>query len=180
MRRFRLLPAPHTRDTALAFIAGCRDAWHGDRHTLWLAVADAADGAVVGGVHLLGVSLGSARAQLGYWTLPEHQRRGYATAAAGRLADWAFRELRVARLTLETHVANAASRRVAESLGCTLEAVFRSHREFGDSRADCVLFGLATARRRRRRRRSLPPSAGGAATHRSSASSPAPAATDPP
>ena len=85
-------------------------------------MTDAADDTAVGGVHLLSVGIGSARAQIGYWTLPEHQRRGFATAAARLLAEWAFLELRVARITLEKHVTNAASRRVAKRLGFVPEA----------------------------------------------------------
>ena len=55
--------------------------------------------------------------EMGYGVSPAFQRRGYATEAARALADWAFRQPRVRRLTAECLTGNGASRRVLQKLG---------------------------------------------------------------
>jgi ribosomal-protein-alanine N-acetyltransferase len=52
------------------------------------------------------------------WAVQQHEwGRGYATEAAWRVMDWAFRELNVHRIVAFCHADNAASVRVMEKLG---------------------------------------------------------------
>jgi RimJ/RimL family protein N-acetyltransferase len=65
-------------------------------------------------------------AELGYIVSPGARGRGVATAALGRLTEWAFSELGMLRLELMIGVDNAASKRVAERCGYAFEGVLRS------------------------------------------------------
>lgn len=57
-----------------------------------------------------------------YWAIsPARQRRGYAAEAGRLLIDYAFAELRLARIVATTEYDNLASQRVMEKLGMTLE-----------------------------------------------------------
>ena len=58
--------------------------------------------------------------ELGYWVREEQLGLGYATEAAGALAAAALGLRGIARVQIDCDPANAASRRVAEKLGCTL------------------------------------------------------------
>jgi [ribosomal protein S5]-alanine N-acetyltransferase len=66
----------------------------------------------------------------------EHAGKGYTTEAVQLLTAYLFARLRIERLQLNIHPDNAASRRVAEKAGYTLEGLMRScwfHRgEFHD------------------------------------------------
>ena len=68
--------------------------------------------------------------------------RGVATHAVRLIADWAFRDLQVARLDLNCGPDNLASQRVAERCGFTREGVLRSHIPFKGTRRDTVVFSL--------------------------------------
>lgn len=87
--------------------------WMLHGHGLW-TVERRTDGARVGFV-MVGLEWGDEEPELGYMTLPEHTRLGYATEAAGAARDWALRLLP----TLVSYVDpdNAASDGVALSLG---------------------------------------------------------------
>jgi RimJ/RimL family protein N-acetyltransferase len=57
-----------------------------------------------------------------FWMIaPQHQRQGYATEAAGVVADYLLRELRVGRIVATTESDNAASIGVMRRLGMTVE-----------------------------------------------------------
>lgn len=51
---------------------------------------------------------------------PEHQRRGYATEAAGAMVEYAFKHLNVERVVAMTDYSNTASQRVMQKLGTTI------------------------------------------------------------
>jgi RimJ/RimL family protein N-acetyltransferase len=65
-------------------------------------------------------------AELGYIVAPRARGRGVATAALGRLTEWALSELGMLRLELLIGVDNVASKKVAERCGYALEGVLRS------------------------------------------------------
>ncbi|MDM4718369.1 GNAT family N-acetyltransferase [Micromonospora sp. WMMA1363] len=92
--------------------------------------------AVTDGTGLLGsVSLrrmGADYATIGYWTVAAARGRGVATRAVARLAEWGFAEDGLHRIELCHAVANAASCRVAQRAGFTLEGTLRESYRFGD------------------------------------------------
>jgi len=59
--------------------------------------------------------------EIGYRLLPEFWNKGYATEAARSVRDCGFSKWKLERLTSLIHPDNAASRRVAEKNGMTLE-----------------------------------------------------------
>jgi ribosomal-protein-alanine N-acetyltransferase len=82
------------------------------------------------------------RGSVGYWLLPEARGRGLATRSVRLLAQWAFRDLGLARLALLTEPGNRASQRIAERLGFRREGVLRSYDENDGRRVDNVVFSL--------------------------------------
>lgn len=87
--------------------------WMLHGHGLW-TVERQSDGARVGFV-MVGLEWGDEEPELGYMTLPEHSRQGYASEAAQAARDWGLRILP----TLVSYVDpdNRASDRVAQKLG---------------------------------------------------------------
>jgi RimJ/RimL family protein N-acetyltransferase len=81
-------------------------------------------------------------AELAYWLAPDEWSNGYATAAGRLLADHAFDELGLHRLTASTFVTNDASRRVLDRLGFTEEGVDRSAAFVDGEWVDEVRYGL--------------------------------------
>lgn len=56
-----------------------------------------------------------------YWVIdPQHQNKGYASEAARALIDYAFQELKLARIIATTEHTNHASQAVMRKLGMTL------------------------------------------------------------
>lgn len=89
--------------------------WMLHGHGLW-TVERRSDAARTGFV-MVGLEWGDVEPELGYMTLPEHARHGYATEAARAARDWGFGLLQ----TFVSYVdpANHSSNRVAERLGAT-------------------------------------------------------------
>jgi RimJ/RimL family protein N-acetyltransferase len=87
------------------------------------------------------------RLEVGYWCRSSATGHGYATEAVERISAYAFRHLRAARVEAITDEENAASRRVVERSGFSLEGVLRSHRRAADGslRNMCVYARLPTA-----------------------------------
>jgi RimJ/RimL family protein N-acetyltransferase len=131
------LQRPYTEADARAYLAALA---RGDELGFAL-VEPADDGAVLGGASLYDHEPAQARARIGYWLAPAGRGRGVATHAVRLLADWAFAELRLARLEITCAPDNLASQRVAERGGFTREGLLRSHMRFKGGRRDTVVFG---------------------------------------
>ncbi len=101
------------------------------------------DGELVGIVSLM-VEHDPAVAEVAIWVAPEARRHGFGTTLTRLVADWAHRELGIARLWIEIDRGNTASHRIAQRLGFVREGVLRSHcfdRATG-GRRDCVVYSL--------------------------------------
>jgi ribosomal-protein-alanine N-acetyltransferase len=66
--------------------------------------------------------------EVGWAVHPDEWRKGYATEAAWRLIDWAFRELSIHRMVAFCHADNVASVRVMEKLGMHQDGRLRETR----------------------------------------------------
>jgi RimJ/RimL family protein N-acetyltransferase len=132
------LPSPYTERDAVEYVKLTR-AWDraGDGRVA-LAIADAANGRLLGSID---VRL-SATGSIGYWVAPWARGAGVATRALILLSRWAIREAGVQRLELFADVENTASQRVAEKAGFQREGVLRAHLAFRDGRRDSVIFSL--------------------------------------
>jgi len=81
-------------------------------------------------------------AEVGYWLRREARGHGAATTAVRLVAAWAFGELGIRRLNLQTAPENLASQRVAGRAGFTREGVLRAWLPTPDGRRDSVMFSL--------------------------------------
>jgi len=117
------LPAPYTLADAERFVTGARRTLVSGEQ-IRLAVADQASGELLGSISLE-PSWQLDLAELGYWVKREARRRGVATAAARLTIRWAFEELDLERLELQTYPGNTASQSLAESLGFRREGLLR-------------------------------------------------------
>jgi RimJ/RimL family protein N-acetyltransferase len=138
---FCMMPAGYTAAMASDFIADAPRAW-GEDGWLHLALTLSGDDQPLGAVGALAVDRSSASAELGYWVMPEHRRRGLARTGVSLVTDWAFETLQLRRLAIGTMVGNLPSRRIARALGYRPEALFRSYRQVGERRTDCVSYSL--------------------------------------
>jgi ribosomal-protein-serine acetyltransferase len=105
-------------------------------------IFDRAETKVLGGCGLYHIDRATGSASLGYWIRSDTTRRGIATAAASRVAEFGFRELELARIEIIAAVDNAASRRVAEKMGAVREGVLRNRLRLRGRQVDAVGFSL--------------------------------------
>ena len=98
--------------------------WQDELSAIW---AIARPGGTAAGLIGWGdIDLADGSAEIVYWLLPEARGGGVAVEATERVSRWAFDELGLHRLRLTHSVANAASCRVAEKAGYSLEGTMRS------------------------------------------------------
>ena len=108
---------------------------------LALAAVDARTGAVVGGGTLHHLDAERGIVEIGYFVLPNAQRRGFATTIARMLAEHAF-SLGIERVAAYVNVGNTASERVLDRAGFTREGVVRSLPKPSGQRVDKTLYSL--------------------------------------
>lgn len=80
--------------------------------------------------------------ELGYFLLPEFWGRGYATEAAKRVVDLAFRKFGAHRVQATTWVKNPASGRVLRKAGLRKEGRLRGYLRRADEVRDEFMFGI--------------------------------------
>ncbi len=95
-----------------------------------LAVETLDGGALVGEVSLIWRSVEARQGELGWIFHPDHQGRGYASEASGRLLDLAFEHADLHRVYARCDARNDGSWRLMERLGMRREAHFREHALF--------------------------------------------------
>ncbi len=118
-----------SREDAVVLL-GRRLDWTTGDHASW-AVVDEGDG-VLASISLHSIDRLANDAQIGYWTAPAARGRGVAAAATDAVCRWAFDALPIDRIELCHAVENAASGRVAEKAGFTLEGRLRRSYRYGD------------------------------------------------
>jgi len=91
----------------------------------YFAVSELGSGALLGSCGLSDLVREHRRAGLGFWIRQSRTGEGFATDAARTVMQLGFEDLDLNRIELEIAVDNAASRRVAEKLGCVFEGILR-------------------------------------------------------
>ena len=114
----------YTRTDAAAYVNWWRDAWTAGT-AYYFAIEQRDTGEFLGSCGLSDILADHRRAGLGYWMRTLYTGRGYATDAVRTVLRLGIEDLGLARVELEIAVDNAASRRVAEKVGCTCEAILR-------------------------------------------------------
>jgi RimJ/RimL family protein N-acetyltransferase len=130
-------PFPYAVEHANAFIAYCQS--QTPESNFAIAVGDRLAG-VIGFEHRDDVWRRSV--ELGYWLGREYWNRGIAAEAARAMAAWAFAQWEIDRVWAGVFDWNAASARVLEKAGFTLEGRLRKS-AYKDGRAvDELIFGM--------------------------------------
>ncbi len=135
------IPYPYTEAHARTFIDRAAEDWAKGSAGMFV-IARLADGECLGAVALHPSPRDSEVAEVGYWLRREARGRGAATTAVRLVAGWAFGELGIKRLGLQTAPENTASQRVAERVGFTREGMLRAWMATRDGRRDSVMFSL--------------------------------------
>jgi RimJ/RimL family protein N-acetyltransferase len=133
--RFTRVPSPYTEQDARDYL---------ERHEeeeLGFAIVDAEDADdVLGSIGLR--DDGESRGELGYLVAAHARGRGVASRAMRLLAEWALRDVGLARVQLYVRIDNVASQRAAEKAGFRSEGVLRSYMLLKGGRHDAVIYGL--------------------------------------
>jgi RimJ/RimL family protein N-acetyltransferase len=95
------------------------------REDIELIGIETATGTAVVWCGLHSIDWQSRQCDTGYWVRQRAQRRGFATEAANAMVRYAFGALGMRRVGLTHSGGNEASRRIAETLGFSLEGVQR-------------------------------------------------------
>ena len=116
------------------------------RRRFQLAVLLRENGALIGSCGVRCKPDDDTEADIGFELSPEHWGCGYATEAATAMAEFAFRELGVRRLSSWCIAENAASARVLEKLGMSREGRLPASEHFKGRDWDTLLFGVTRER----------------------------------
>lgn len=105
-------------------------------------VARREDDRVIGTCTLAEIDHTHRRAEIGFALARAHWGRGYMVEAAGRLLEFAFGPLGLARVEADVDPRNASSLRLLERLGFVREGLARERWRVGGEVQDGVLYGL--------------------------------------
>jgi len=135
------IPYPYLEADARAFAEHAARGWmEGGQAVFVIAQAPGRQGLGMISLHLFATDPGLA--EVGYWLRREARGHGAATTAVRLVAGWAFGELGIRRLNLQTAPENLASQRVAERAGFTREGLLRAWLPTANGRRDSVMFSL--------------------------------------
>ncbi|MDO7906968.1 GNAT family N-acetyltransferase [Paenibacillus sp. JX-17] len=96
-----------------------------DRSDLRLLLFDKESGEFIGSSGLHRIDWKARRFEIGYWIRTSCSGRGYITEAVDRITTFAAEKLQANRIEIRCDARNVRSRRVAERLGFTQEALLR-------------------------------------------------------
>lgn len=138
IQQWNLRTVESTRE-AEHLIESWRRGWK--RHTAvsWAVVRPDDRDTVLGQVGFRSLYPVDGMAEVSYWVVPGHRRRGIAGAATSALADWALDGLELERLELVHSTRNPASHQVALTAGFAIEGVKRRLQQHADGWHDMCL-----------------------------------------
>lgn len=132
-----------TPEAAQRFVQMFLDQQHTlPRHKFQLAVVLKDTGRLIGNCGLRQTAATAREADIGYELVPEQWGHGYATEAARAMVQFGFAQLKVHRIWAWCIAENAASARVLEKLGMTLEGRLRDKEYFKDRWWDTLLYAI--------------------------------------
>jgi RimJ/RimL family protein N-acetyltransferase len=102
-----------------------------------------ADGDILyGGISINPINREHNFANVGYWVRLSQQRRGIASCAVRRIAEYGFEHLELTRLEILAEPENLASCRVAEKSGALFEGIARNRLMVNDRLRNAAVYGL--------------------------------------
>jgi RimJ/RimL family protein N-acetyltransferase len=122
--RYLSQPPTDTRDKAIDLI-GWFDGRFQRREAVQWAITLHGDDRLIGMCGTHAWDRPNRHVDIGYYVLPSHWGRGYATEATRALTRWCFDHLGVHRIQADCTDGNTASERVLLRCGFTLEGVWR-------------------------------------------------------
>lgn len=128
MVRFTLnIPYPYPKGAAESFI---RSSWQKQRYKrkYTFAIVLKASDKIIGTIHLAKFDCTNLNAELGYWIGKPFWGKGYATEASNLMLRFAFKNLKLHKVSAQHFADNIASSRVLLKAGFKLEGLFRQHR----------------------------------------------------
>jgi len=138
--RWTVVPHNYTERHARDFIGGTAADIAAGRE-LALAIVDT-DDRLLGALGMSNFDWSNLKAEIGYWTVAEHRRRGVGARATRLLSEWALTTLGLERLELLANPLNEASLRLAERAGFTREGTLRLYRRRHGVREDLAMYSL--------------------------------------
>jgi RimJ/RimL family protein N-acetyltransferase len=124
IQRWTRVPSPYTRADAEQYVGRhAPEAWRTGSQALF-AVVDSTTAGLLASVGLISLT-DDGDAEVGYWCAAAARGRGVTPRAVAALTRYAFGALDVRRVGWRADVDNAASRRVAEKAGFTIEGRLR-------------------------------------------------------
>ncbi|MYL18814.1 GNAT family N-acetyltransferase [Halobacillus litoralis] len=99
-------------------------------------------GELAGSTGFLYIDQETGRTEIGYWLGAAFTSRGLVTKAVRKMVDYAFFELGLRKVDIQTAVGNGKSRAVPERLGFTKEGVLREYEYLNGSHHDRIVYGL--------------------------------------
>lgn len=137
-----VIPQPYTQEFAQRWVDHRIAFLQKHRVELCFAIRDES-GILAGSIGVDDLIPGTTHnGELGYWLGREYRGRGIASEAAHQFISYAFDRLSLARLTAHTLESNAASIRVLEGTGFTLEGRLRQYTRTARGLCDTLVFGL--------------------------------------
>ena len=110
------------------------------------SLRDRASGAFLGALLFAQIDWDRGACSVGFWLLPEARGRGVVRRALALGLDWIM-GLGIERVSAQTDVDNAATRRTLDALGFVQEGVLRGFQPGPDGRRDYVCYGLLASDR---------------------------------
>src|SRR3954447_18264602 len=128
IQRWTTVPSPYLREHAEQFACDyAPKAWAAGDAALF-GVTDIGNGELLASVGLhFDRGRDAGIAEIGYWAAAGARGRGVATEAVAAVCAWGFTTCGVQRLEWYAEVGNAASRRVAEKVGFSIEGTLRQY-----------------------------------------------------
>ncbi|WP_091231378.1 GNAT family N-acetyltransferase [Microbacterium sp. 3J1] len=142
--RWTTVPSPYTRTHAEDYVRLAAEWWADGSQTIWCAYRDGELVASIG-LHHITEHASGGHAELGFWVAAPARGHGYIVEAARAVIDWAFHDLRLARLTWRAAVGNIPSARAARALGFRYEGLARQALTSERGREDGWSAGLLAA-----------------------------------
>jgi RimJ/RimL family protein N-acetyltransferase len=126
---------------AAAWIAHCEQTWRTGEHFAF-AVFDAETAVFMGAAGLNQRNRMHNFMNLGYWVRASRQRQGITVRAARLVAAFGFQVIGLTRIEILAELDNRASRRVAESLCASFEAIARNRLIASGVPTDAAVYAL--------------------------------------
>jgi RimJ/RimL family protein N-acetyltransferase len=113
------VPWPYPADGAATFVAACLEEMARGENAHWAIVPRSGPADLIGSINLRPHD-DQGIGQIGFWLDPAFQGHGLMTETAGRVIDYALRDLGWSSLCITNAQENLASRRVQEKQGARL------------------------------------------------------------